>query len=141
MTFRAYRIIEGADWRAGDTAFTEDMTAEVLAMPRKSALRISKAAGGKMTAETANALNAFSRAPKQNTGDGGMYDETRARNYCEAMTGQKPLGVIRAREPVHGEKRPRICALRLESGIWPIPHWDWNGHNAPALELLDREAA
>lgn len=141
MTFRAHRIVENADWRTGAPAVVEDMTAEVLARPRDPGLRISKTTGGKMTAETANSLNAFSRAPKQHTRDGDMYDETRARNYCLAMTGQQPIGIIRATKPVHGEKKPRICALRLEHGIWPVPHWDWNGHNESAVALLDREAA
>ena len=71
------------------------------------------------------------------------YDESRAMGYCEAMTGERPTGVIWAH--CNGEKRPRVRActfgeivtygrfgVELKSApthSWDIPNWNWTGHN------------
>lgn len=146
MTFQAFRVTEYASSENGWMETREDITAEVLAMPRDPGLRMVKLNGNPMTAETRNGLKI--RLNRDT-------DEQRAVEYMRRMTGKEfnmaiwgvcahglnRVRYVAIRQNAHSEwdsKRRRYVAVKPEpSEVTEIPHWDWNGHNeTPIAETV-----
>lgn len=89
--------------------------------------------GVRMTKETANDLRRADKRPPANTKEGQKYDQQRAIHYCQAVTGKKAFSVVW--EILDGEKHRRVKAVVTDDGLWPVPNWDWNGHNATLEEV------
>lgn len=116
MPFQVLKVVTPADWRTGTPAVYEDITAQYPA--------------NKKYGKRHSPLMRVARPPREtlrtvSTG----YDARRAVEYVSLMTGKTGKPIL-ADYVVHGEKFPRVRAVKFRSGeTYTIPNWDWNGHN------------